>query len=631
MKTIGGMPINPDEQAVVEMLQRKLTGNVDERSLLFPKVYGGRFHDRDLEIMTFLISNGSETWKVDPWVDNACICIEVKGHRQLEFSQSTRIRVQTKDRDVYPVEQARESSQIAKSMLQKRGINHVFYFACFPNVSLCTLPKELNEELNEHSQFPFVLFRDEINLNSILSKLRSQWKARKSSSAVSSVWDRMTALNLAVELPTAISGIKRDLIVGKFDRYRFEKVTNSNINISGYVRALDDGDIMIKGRAGSGKSVCGIKLAHAYADSGSNVLICTYNIALARDLERLDRYNRDKQEQSPSLDIIKQGVVDIDNIDHIIFRYAQFVRDLGQHGDNAQRTGVSFDAQKQSWRHGIRQLIDDFGAREVRDLLRADYRLVVIDEAQDIEKEDYELIRRLFGDSTRFAFINSPDQTLRILEDSCVNGIRATEFTRQTVYRNYRKIAKYAGRLQRRLGRHLNGITKIKDVEQDSTDDVYAELIDGNVGIYSGSIETVVENVRRLTEEASTVGYDQWSTMVVVPGEESGQRVIEALASAGIKCWNGLERLVRSEEYCPNHIRIIDYRSCRGLEAYNVIVYDPAAAIERELQASVQDSRKAALAANHVFVAVSRAICNLAIVTPDQKYRDVFEQCLVDL
>jgi hypothetical protein len=630
MITIGGMPTNLDERAVTEMLQRHLRGNVDERSLLFPKVYGGRFIDRDLEIMMFLMSNGSAPWKGDIMVDNACVCIEVKGHRQVEFGQSTRIRVTTKDKDVYPVEQARESSQMAKSMLQKRGINHVFYFACFPNISLASLPDEVSTDIIEHSQFPYILFRDEIDITSILTKLRHQWKAKKGGNRVAST-QIYTALNLAIELPTVLSGVKKDLVVGKFDLHRFEKITSSNTNINNYVRALDDDDIILKGRAGSGKSVCAIKLAHRYANTGSSVLLCTYNIALARDLERLHKFYLKKEDHSPTLQIIERGDVDIDNIDHVIFRYANNVRELVSTDDNSETSAASFEDQKRIWRVQIRRLIDVFGAKEARDLLRANYKLVVIDEAQDVEKEDYELLRYLFGDSTRFAFIHSPDQTLRIMADSCVSGSRATEFTRQTVYRNYRKIAKYAGRLQRRLGRHLVGDSKTKDAEQESADDVYAELIDGNVGIYNGSMDVVVEHVNRLIEEASAVGYDQWSTMVIVPGEDVGNRVIEALSQSNIKCWNGLQKSVRSDEYCPDHVRIVDYRSCRGLEAYNVIVYDPASAIERELNVPVQDSRKTALAANHIFVAVSRAICNLAIVMPGPKHRDVFEHCLQEL
>jgi hypothetical protein len=632
MKIIGSAPSNRAEKDVVEILEKNLANMVGHDTQLYPKVYGGRFSDRDLEIFLFVTSNGSKIWKEKIQVDNACMSIEVKSHRQLSFESSSNVSIIMHGDRKYPVEQARQSSQELKRILSQNvryaAVQHVFYFACFPNIDSSSLEKNALDQARKHCQWPYVLFRDDLTLERILGKLREQWLSMRKSDLgpVQSLWWR-DQCSMAYELPQAISGVKQDVVLGAFDKHRFERIANSKINVREYLEALDDGDVIIRGKAGSGKSVCAIKLAVEYYKRGMKVLLCTYNVALANDLDLLFHYHEQNEMIRLDFENGKVGSVNIINIDRLVHDYAE----VAGHYVGSVVFSADYDEQKRRWRESIRSLMAELGETEVRGLIECDFDIVVIDEAQDVEKEDLVLLNQLLKKGVRCVYVDSPDQTLRSLENNSVKGVNASEFTRNTVYRNYRKIAKYSKRIQRQLPTHLQQKDDLVDPEYDGYDDVYNELEDGYVEILDYDTSQVESIVRRLVNESKSASYDAWATMVIVPGAEEATHVMKCLQAEGIKTWNGTDKEIRAKEYDPTCVRVIDYRSCRGLEAYNVVLYRPDLAIQRDMKHCENVKKGSILASNQIFIALSRAINSLSIVVPSSSLRGLFERALQNL
>jgi hypothetical protein len=332
MKIIGSTPDDENEAKVVKRLEECLTMHVGENSLIFPKVYGGYVVDRDIEIVLYMYPKGPSSWKSkDYHIKNALICIEVKGHRKIEFSSSTNVVVETMGVNGYPVEQARKSSQALRRIIEKAGstqISWVYYLACFPNVHFESLTMREQESIAKHNQRPFVLFGDEIRHDAVIERLSMQAKAtgKATGSYVSSFYgEDAVSKKVALKLPEILSGVPESIVVGSFDRARFERISKSKIQISEYVKGIDDGDIVLQGKAGSGKSVALVRLALHYQAHGFNVLLCTYNIALAADLKRQLIYYRDQADQQMHLLGTDRGQIDVTNVDALISEYARLV------------------------------------------------------------------------------------------------------------------------------------------------------------------------------------------------------------------------------------------------------------------------------------------------------------------
>jgi hypothetical protein len=171
----------------------------------------------------------------------------------------------------------------------------------------------------------------------------------------------------------------------------------------------------------------------------------------------------------------------------------------------------------------------------------------------------------------------------------------------------------------------------VSETDADSSDEVYAELEDGYVEIIDDDMIAVDAVISRLIGESKAAKYDEWATMIIVPGPNEAAKIIARLQANNIMVWDGTNREVRAHDYDPRSVRVIDYRSCRGLEAYNVVVYRPDIAIKRDLVTGANEKQSIVVASNQIFVALSRAINSLTIVVPNVPLKGLFERALQGL
>jgi hypothetical protein len=382
-------------------------------------------------------------------------------------------------------------------------------------------------------------------------------------------------------LSSFLNSLKRVEVqsLGSLSRNRIEQATASLIDDRQYLPAVGKQLVIIRGKPGTGKTVKLLRLAHHLArHEGARVRILTYNLALVSDIRRLVALTGINDETS--------GLIDISSLDKFFYELI-IVSGL---------TAFDYDKYLEQKSEMIQEIQDaiDVGLASEADVLhwlekpelRFDY--VLIDEGQDWAESEQRLLVSVFG----------PERV--VVGDGLDQMIRCQVRSDWSLQAESKRVLRVPA--EKRCLRQKHNLNEFNRALSHATGRPWelesrTEFSGGRVIIAaSGYSRSLHASLWEDCQQDGNRGYEM--LFMVPPRMASGinghgfQRKQE-FETWGMRLWDGTQRDNRREfPTDPLEHRVVQYESCRGLEAWIAVCLgiDEIFALKRENWQRHQDS-----------------------------------------
>jgi len=354
---------------------------------------------------------------------------------------------------------------------------------------------------------------------------------------------------------------KKEVVVGSLTRQRVERITAQLLDDQQYAKEIGQKLVIIRGRAGTGKTIKLLRIAHDLANlKGARVRILTFNLALVSDIRRLTALSNVNEDTA--------GLVHVTSLDKFFYhlwhvcgladdipfdQYLERREDIIKIISEALSAGVASEADIEKWK-------DD-------PEFRFDY--ILIDEGQDWSKTEQNILVQIYGPSALLV-ADGVDQMIRRTDKSDW----ALSVPRKDVHQ-----APPERRCLRQKA-NLNSFNKQFAQVCDLSWDLLSRTD------YPGGRIIITEEryTQRLHEELFEAcqkdGNEAYEMLLMVPPSlannpetnTKGFVMAPEFAQWGVRIWDGTQRDHRKE--FPNERlehRVIQYESCRGLEAWTAV------------------------------------------------------------
>jgi hypothetical protein len=344
--------------------------------------------------------------------------------------------------------------------------------------------------------------------------------------------------------------------LGALSRQKLEFITANLLRDQPYANVIGNQLLIIPGKPGTGKTIKLLRLAHHLAArDGARVRILTYNLALVSDIRRLLALSGINEEAA--------GIVDIGSLDK--FFYELIV--------TSGLSAFDYDRYFETKDRMLLEILEAFDiglvtASDIREWLakpefRYDY--VFVDEGQDWSSLEQRILLKVFGPA-KVVVGDGIDQMVRTqnrsdwIENVASDSVHRVPPERRCLRQKY----------------NLNEYNRALARATDRTWDLESrtEFPGGRIIIATGGYDRTLHE--KLWEECQLDGNKGYEMLFMVPpslanaGRGFSQR--ETFESWGVKLWDGTMRDARKE--FPTDLlehRVIQYESCRGLEAWTGI------------------------------------------------------------
>jgi len=365
---------------------------------------------------------------------------------------------------------------------------------------------------------------------------------------------------------------------GELTRLKIEKISKRLLKDQKYAKAIGEKLIVISGRAGTGKTLKLINIAYDLAVRGEKrCLILTYNKALVSDIRRLLGYMDEIRDDicSPTIHIstlhkylrdmikhfglakdtsrkgkfTKQEIYNNEDeekkdLKNFIENYDEFLEDLFNYVSSGTITKEDIQSLK--------------GSRE-QDIYW-DYFLV--DESQDWQDKEKEILYQLFGHSS-VIIADGVDQMVRNRKrcDWKINVPDFQQTSERTSLRQKRNLVEFANAYAETFKLKW----KVEPVEEYTGGSIYITEQKNNFKLFNEQKE------KSLSLE--NVAYDfMFLTPPSLVFKGGGFKFEQEYIQNGFKLWDGTKQDIRtSYPTDKTEHRILQYESCRGLEAWCVV------------------------------------------------------------
>lgn len=323
--------------------------------------------------------------------------------------------------------------------------------------------------------------------------------------------------------------------------------------------------IAFTGRAGTGKTVKLLRTAKDLADDNmDNVLLLTFNRALARDLQRLMQLQK----------ISSGTAITILTIDQFLFRVA-FRAGILSDDDVKDFLNISEGTgQRKNVFNAVRELlceaIKDSKTIEIIQKYYREYTMVAIDEAQDWFQEERDIILNVFPPN-KVLIAAGTDQCLRAPTlanwkgDVISKGFEFHVVRSNIALRQTTNLSDFCNLLSRNIG-------------LDWSVDKNANLLGGEIYLFTEFNKNVIDIFTGELKDKTQTSYHpiDFLTMLSNQGGQGNKikSVYEIFSSNNIKYWDAVSPEGRDELPELEKIRCVSLESCRGLEGWATIVFD---------------------------------------------------------
>ncbi len=636
-------------------------------SFIVPKFRLEKSARYDLETVLFLRLKKTK-WD-DSEIENLLFIIEVKSHSEedIRFEENS-VKVKYHSCGLKPnwknaYRQARENmfslftqiqGKLAETQLGR--CRWVYYLLFFPNISFELLRttedyryrKGVKEMIDK-----YILCGDTVNLEYLVQRAVNQWISERRKKKAGFIYRQQDGSKKLASIYLKdknnyfkLQELFRDeyLKMRSCDRRKLDKLTHRKISINEHVQKLEENRFLVlKGGSGTGKSITLLEMAFEYAKAGEKVLLTTYNIVLANDLRRLKRLYFSHVD--PDLFISADKNIEIANIDQLIAEWARYAADfLGVESEFLwDDTGfllggeLDYEQKYESRKEIINRLCREFSndIEEIRSLLGVLYDYIFIDEAQDWDDGAFRILRKLAKQSCKFVLVDSEDQRLQPRRLSFLDSGDFEPHYHRTDYRHFKGIDFFARSI---LAPNLSYVRK-----NEYTVPGLGEIDivpDKNLG---------ASVIKKLLWELKKDKADPSDLLIIEPDckrikEVDGVDLIELMENEDICVWNAHKYSVkRMMRYMNDAVRILDYESSRGLEAWIVVMRLADVAYDRSYEMFSNnlrnqenfgytegkiDRESRSRARRLLYIAASRAVKKLIVTYSDKDHpiiKEMFE------
>lgn len=363
-------------------------------------------------------------------------------------------------------------------------------------------------------------------------------------------------------------------------RKKFEILSrNSNAEIDKLINNIGKRLTIVRGRAGTGKTLQLLQLAFKLADNLScRCLLLTYNNALVSDIQRLIDY-------TPMPSNVDGKTVAIKTI-HSFFHsllVSTGIASTSSLNPNSRNYEERYDSLLCELLNYVGKTCTDADIQTLKDISeqRIDWDYIFIDEAQDFTNLEKSILFRIYG-PRRIIVADGVDQFMR---NNTPQNWRE-DIAENLVY------SPPEMRVERRqkanLVHFVNTFANQSGIAWSVT--ANPELAGGNVIITSGLTKKIYEE---LEENCRNNGCEKYDILILVTpddvsSDENGETHFskaEGFNKSGISFYDGTNKANRYQYPVIDQCRVFQYDSCRGLEGWCVVCTNFDKLIEYKMRA----------------------------------------------
>ena len=387
--------------------------------------------------------------------------------------------------------------------------------------------------------------------------------------------------------------------LGSVTRKKLDTILKQTLNIDNNQKIKEIGDklLIIKGKPGTGKTLHLLHLAYHLKKELYKPIILTYNKALVHDINRMIYYSG--YENTVQIRTIHSFLFEIMNLFNINFDENQ-----------------NFDAFETKFME-LYELIKDEDFESLRNDLKLNFDTVLIDEAQDCYEIERDLIYKIFSKNNVVLSIGERQivKPNKHTETNWLEGIYRKEvniINLETSYRNKKDLVSY-----------FNSFSE-------SHYDLRPWELKENRNIAGGQI-VILEHKNytkgfhhELVNELKVKENSMYDLMFLTPSKtgntDYSSELYSLLESWNIKAFNHLLDENKTKPFPIDEHRILNYKSCRGLEAWTLVCWNLDVIIKniRSFYSPISKDNEIELHVNNWLLMIfTRAIDTLVITFND--------------
>lgn len=493
--------------------------------------------------------------KLEIYIESFLLCVEVKAHTgsSVKFEGSSAlVKYSRKNSEGWhsasdqSLTQAHSLKQFISDELGRTPfVTNLIYFSNLEEFDLPTRPNNLISSTISPRDF-----------FTVVAENAKPW-IRKNGRATISLGPSELANKISE------SRLFKSYIPTDLDRKKIDSIAAKHGFNSGWVSELGSRLLILKGRAGTGKTVALLQIAnHLYINNSSRSLILTYNRALVSDLRRVLALLG----LPTSVD---DGGISVESTYSFFYKTLKAFCLLKEDEDFLDTYEASVTELSQSFRTSI------FTKADILDVINSNpeqfaYDCVLIDEAQDWKPDEVSCIKSIFG-VNNLVISDGMDQLVRGVNASWTLGLKAPEkvvFNLDQSLRMKGNLALFANSLSKNLD-YIDWSIKINP-----------QIRGGKVIVFAGSVIESLSAAKKEMERAIALNNKAIDLLALVTPDLAEQLRSESYfalfeSALGVKIWKGYEDAVRREPpKSADELRIIQYDSARGMEGWTTFCFD---------------------------------------------------------
>lgn len=344
--------------------------------------------------------------------------------------------------------------------------------------------------------------------------------------------------------------------IGNISRNKLNNIIRKDIDIehSSYFKNVGEKLIILKGKPGTGKTIHLVSLAYHAKELEFTPLVLTFNRALSQDIDRLMEYSG------------FGGLIQINTLHQF------FLRILKNNGLVDEITSEIFENDNYyNLLVDLMDLIKDSTSElEIRNELGINFDLVFVDEAQDCDEIERDLIYKIFGVTNCIISIGNR-QIVRKKKSEIRWALGTTKDERQLVnlrisHRNKKDLTDWYNIFS-------NSHYKQRPWELKENRNLHGgklillKTIDYNKALHIQLDRNLIENEN-----------SKYDLMFLTPNKTSNinysYEICEKLDSWNFNYFNNNAEENKNKKFPIDTHRILSYKSCRGLEAWTIVLWN---------------------------------------------------------
>ena len=344
--------------------------------------------------------------------------------------------------------------------------------------------------------------------------------------------------------------------IGLISRNKLNNIIRKDIDVehSSYFKNVGEKLIILKGKPGTGKTIHLANLAYHAKELEYTPLILTFNRALSQDIDRLMEYSG------------FGGLIQINTLHQFFLKILKYI------GLVDEVTSEIFENNNYiNLLADLLELIKDSKSElEIRKELGIDFDLIFVDEAQDCDEIERDLIFKIFGITNCVISIGNR-QIVRKKKTEIRWALGTTKNERQVVnlkisHRNKKDLTDWYNTFS-------NYHYKQRPWELKENRNLHGgKLILLKTNEYSKALHIQLD--KNLIKNENS----KYDLMFLTPNKTTNinysSEICERLDGWNFNYFNNNDKENKTKKFPIDAHRILNYQSCRGLEAWTIVLWN---------------------------------------------------------